>query len=449
MIIPTEAERTRWKTDPDAAYAEALRRVEGARRTGAERLILSGDVGDNSVGALPALARLPLLHDLPKVTTVDLGNTQVADIKPLEGLTALQALRLNNTQVADLMPIRGLARLSEKASERRSVNGLYYLGTPVADRAAFTELVTLDQPDRSVETLQYLNGEHPVHGGPPEDEPPIVPDMPTEGTVVIAARFDGKRLSTDGSAPDAAELEMLFGILKREADDLGDYGSLHNVAKPTAIALERYTAAIPEDYAGLDSMGQIRLGVEGKLLGTKYGGERSMLEAEFPEKTGVIDALLVAHDLLVDRLASYQDFLNTTEKEPALTEAQETTIIENVDLIAEEWEKDPDAVDPAIPETLYGLRHAVHDVAAAGHAILRGLYDVVRSVLVWVKTELADIASGTWEEFKPGLKKDLARVMRVVTLSGLGELALAIPWFGERIGRGLEFLKQLGLGKDK
>lgn len=212
--MATDEERESWQTDPDAAYAEAERRVAEVRRTGAVRLNLNSDAGNDE--ALPALAHLPSLHDLPSVTWIDLNNTQVTDIKPIAQCQNLQTLRLSNTQVTniapltqcrnlqtlnlantqvtditpigqcrslqslyldktrvtDIMPIHELAELAEAASEH-SFRGLEYADTPVAERPVFRDLVALDNPNRTIQTLQYLNGEHPEYGGPPPEAGPL------------------------------------------------------------------------------------------------------------------------------------------------------------------------------------------------------------------------------------------------------------------------------------
>jgi hypothetical protein len=54
-----------------------------------------------------------------------MGDTQVADLGPLKGLTALQTLALSGTQVADLGPVQDLLNLEA------------IKGAPVAEKQRF------------------------------------------------------------------------------------------------------------------------------------------------------------------------------------------------------------------------------------------------------------------------------------------------------------------------
>jgi internalin A len=49
--------------------------------------------------------------EIVSLTTLDLWNTQVADLTPLAALTSLTTLYLSNTQVADLTPLAALTSL--------------------------------------------------------------------------------------------------------------------------------------------------------------------------------------------------------------------------------------------------------------------------------------------------------------------------------------------------
>jgi hypothetical protein len=54
----------------------------------------------------------PLLTKLPPIKSLNLSETQVANLEPLKGLTALQSLNLGNSkQVANLEPLKGLTAL--------------------------------------------------------------------------------------------------------------------------------------------------------------------------------------------------------------------------------------------------------------------------------------------------------------------------------------------------
>jgi internalin A len=51
------------------------------------------------------------LAGLTALQHLDLSGTQVSDVAPLAGLTALQHLDLNSTQVSDFAPLAGLTAL--------------------------------------------------------------------------------------------------------------------------------------------------------------------------------------------------------------------------------------------------------------------------------------------------------------------------------------------------
>ena len=51
------------------------------------------------------------LIEITSLTTLNLWNTQVADVTPLAALTSLTTLNLSNTQVADVTPLAALTSL--------------------------------------------------------------------------------------------------------------------------------------------------------------------------------------------------------------------------------------------------------------------------------------------------------------------------------------------------
>ena len=305
--MATDEERASWRTDPDAAYAEAERRIEEARRTGAEALALNGDEG--SKDALPALAHLPPLHDLPSVAFIDLDNTQVADITPIAQCKSLQRLFLNGTQVtdiapiaqcedlelltlestqvtdilliaqcrnlrllyltntqitniapiarcpnlhtlsvsgtqvADLMPLRGLTGLTAANSKDNFTSQLYYANTPVAKRAVFRDLISLGQPECTIQTLQYLNGEHPKYGGPPPDVAPQAEDGSPTRIVRLAAPADfkesGEKIDVKLKPVNPQPSQSSSTPVNAEARDALLAG-LHGIAKELNRSLASY-----------------------------------------------------------------------------------------------------------------------------------------------------------------------------------------------------------------
>ena len=86
-------------------------------RYGWKKLILTLSLDGTQVTDLAPLKGLTALQ------TLFLNGTQVTDLAPLKGLTALQRLDLDGTQVTDLAPLKGLTALKS----------LYLQGTPVTE----------------------------------------------------------------------------------------------------------------------------------------------------------------------------------------------------------------------------------------------------------------------------------------------------------------------------
>ncbi len=171
--------------------AEALRRIEEARRTQADTL----DLGDLALAELPAelrdlthLRRLYLgrvkpssegadtfdfgrelapftdltpLAGLASLQSLDLRGTGVTDLSPLAGLPGLRSLDLRDTGVADLSQLAGLGGLQSldfggtgvtdlsPLARLAGLQSLYFDGTDVADLSPLAGLAGLQCLDLS------------------------------------------------------------------------------------------------------------------------------------------------------------------------------------------------------------------------------------------------------------------------------------------------------------
>ena len=114
-----------WRTDPDAAYREAQRRIAVAREQRTGSLDLS------RLWALQALP--PEIRDLTELESLDCDHTEVSDLLPLSGLPGLQVLDCGHTEVSDLSPLSGLPGLQSLAC----------LSTPVSDLSPLSGLTGL------------------------------------------------------------------------------------------------------------------------------------------------------------------------------------------------------------------------------------------------------------------------------------------------------------------
>jgi hypothetical protein len=114
---------------PEAAYAEALGRIENARMRRARTLSLADLISLHelpeeirsllflqslSLGSFlrgTRLTSIELLRHLPRLQRLHLGRTPIADITPLSELRNLRALYLSDTKVSDLRPLSPLSKL--------------------------------------------------------------------------------------------------------------------------------------------------------------------------------------------------------------------------------------------------------------------------------------------------------------------------------------------------
>jgi len=175
---------------PEERLAEAERRIEEARRTGAESLELA-DLALHqlppSIGSLPHLKSLSLgIYELPNdgipnphsrspkftdlsplaklknLQTLHLGGCEdVADLGPLAELKGLHILYLGKTGVRDLSPLAKLQRLQRlhawhtgvsdlrPLAELKELQALFLRGTGVMDLALLTNLQRLKDLDLS------------------------------------------------------------------------------------------------------------------------------------------------------------------------------------------------------------------------------------------------------------------------------------------------------------
>jgi hypothetical protein len=122
------------------------------------------------------------LAGLTALQTLYLSRTQVSDLAPLADLTALQSLNLSHTRVRDFAPLAGMTEMldaitSTNAIRRLRANGLEYHGTPIGQKQPFDRLVRLEQPARTVETINEVRRQRglPEHI-PAGDEPPAASD---------------------------------------------------------------------------------------------------------------------------------------------------------------------------------------------------------------------------------------------------------------------------------
>ena len=154
-------------TEASDAYAEAQRLIAAAKASGATRL----DLNSAEFHALTHLP--PEIAGLTTITSLDLNNTQIADLSPIAGLTGLSSLLLSNTQIADLSPIAGLTALdvlvlsNTRIADLSPIAGLTALKllflratqiTDLSDIAGLTALTDLSLSDTRITDLSPIAG---------------------------------------------------------------------------------------------------------------------------------------------------------------------------------------------------------------------------------------------------------------------------------------------------
>ena len=97
----------------------------------------------------------PLTY-FPDLTSLNLRGTPVTSLQSLSGLTKLQSLDISNTKVRDLQPLALLTGLIGGLSQRDG--GLTFANCPLTNRA-LENLSLLKNPDRTVQTINYLRGQ--------------------------------------------------------------------------------------------------------------------------------------------------------------------------------------------------------------------------------------------------------------------------------------------------
>jgi Leucine Rich repeats (2 copies)/Bacterial translation initiation factor IF-2 associated region len=110
------------RADPD--FDEAVRQLERARKSGADRLDLS---------MIGGLQKLPPFGKTDGLRVINLSGTKIADLSSISALLRIEDLNISGTPVEDLSPVRELpAMLSINAS-----------GTQVSDLSPLSELKRL------------------------------------------------------------------------------------------------------------------------------------------------------------------------------------------------------------------------------------------------------------------------------------------------------------------
>jgi len=176
--MATDEEIESWKTDPDAAYAEAERRVRNlAQELRKPRKLRwafpSLNLGWGLEGTLTALEKIPPLTSLRELSKigVSVSNTSVSDISPVCELIDLWSLIACESKICDLSPLATSNKLRTvniadtqvrdltPLSEHRELTALTFDGTLVTDiepLRCLTKMEILNFNETNVENIRPL-----------------------------------------------------------------------------------------------------------------------------------------------------------------------------------------------------------------------------------------------------------------------------------------------------
>ena len=230
---------------------EALRRIEKARETGATILDLFG----LKIDTLP-----PKIADLTNLHSLDLHDTQVADLSHVADLTNLHLLDLDNTQVADLRLLLDLPRLTHPDFPEKG-RGVYFSDTPACNDPAIATAAEIEDDEVRLQTLlAHLRilppwpEPLPAHIGASSASGPVpeAPDAPPFPVLRLTHdhRIDLPHLDTP-TGIDPAILERLYDRLRRDVDKLSRYANRYEGLSEIVPSLNR---SLGNEFDSMDAV---------------------------------------------------------------------------------------------------------------------------------------------------------------------------------------------------
>jgi len=100
------------------------------------------------------------IKNLAKIKVLTFSGTRVYDLSTLSGLKNLETLAFSRTLVGDMSPLAELPNLVPCARRTPRVGGLTFASCPLSD-PALRGFARIKNPDRTVETMAYLNSVTP------------------------------------------------------------------------------------------------------------------------------------------------------------------------------------------------------------------------------------------------------------------------------------------------
>lgn len=312
----------------DDAYRAAQRLIAKAKEEGLDKL----DFDFPDTHALTGLP--PEIADLPALRSLDLNNTQIADLSPLAALTGLGGLYLNNTQIADLRPLRTLVRLAEGPED----GGLTFQGT-AATRLdpRIAEIAEIEDPaTRARELFAYLE----------TWVPPVPADVPDAPTYEVP---DHGPITSRADHPEGgdAEQEELRQDLLRKASVLIEAIGSSNELSILSGAARHYQAQIARDLPSIrlnllySAANSLRVAYEANQRATEESRYNDQLP---PRAAAALADLVETHSLF------FMGFPNAVEVHArmlsGLTGARNRSLLAQAEPLVQALEGKPTVLDP-------------------------------------------------------------------------------------------------------
>jgi Leucine-rich repeat (LRR) protein len=391
------------------------------------------------------ISDLTPLAELATLQMLLLNDTTISDIAPIAGLTALQKLSLDNTLVSDLAALAGATSLQDSAVRQPSgETGLFYNGSSAARIAPFDQLVQLDQPDCTIQTINEIRRQQglPAHILPPdesidneeENQRAQLGQRPASHSFAFrSGRIEAQAQIFTPPHPDVA------GDIRNEVSEKAKEAShrLRSCNAPrrmisTVVRLDSSLGESLEDVrAGILQMRFRSLEADVAAYDTEEG------RRELPE-----DALAMVRDLAssVEDLMGCFPQLADIEAERLAQRLKDTDVLSIVDALSKirEVAEESDAVAPSAVEALKaGEPELEHDneiidsgaseparTAAAnardrtvGYMLL--VYRNFIAGAVKAGSELAGLGDETWKDFRKKAPEQLSNASVALIVASL------------------------------
>lgn len=371
------------------------------------------------------------LMSLGNLTRIFAAETYISDLAPLSNLRGLEALDISSTPVADLTPILDLTTLSDGAMDGKYL-GLNFKGAPVSDPTLLA-MSTLDNPNRTVETINYLRrqaklpdyvppGYTPIfseNDGAVGDVPPAVPPQ-RPAAVEPIWQTDGRLgLPRTALASDLDDetIDSALGALKGSLSELAnDADAAGNIDRRATDYLRRLAHRIPDRPPAQAEL--FRIAHVEELLRT-YG---TTVNREWPDfLASSYHALTLQFSRTMRQFPRWREFKRNAEKDQLSGNQIENIVASASEFVALlEEEEAQQFIDPILPGALEELGEPiVPDTEAIGSDVIdKGVELLAEDLLESIDNTLKALAEAA--------------------LFALAPLGRGVQGYADGVGRGFQ-----------